>query len=834
MATTTNTDNTTAAAAAADGGSSNAASSGGEAEEDRVAISTDDDDERATTTTAARQQQQPLDANDGDDDDDDDDEDHRQLQHDAWRIALYYCYVPIADVERHVEFQRELCSRCFSSPSPSSSSRPLGDAETAKIRGRIRVAPEGVNGVLSGPREDLLRYERELRDELLSSSAPSLIELDVKHCRLRADLPVPSQLFDELSVQVTRRVVSLFEERQEPTKSKKKNKKKKNRKKRSGSNSDGGGAEPLLNATTEENCDACDDEEEEEEEENKGDDDDDDREYRLIREIWSKCEEQQQQSQGAACGVKGAGCADGKRPHREDGSATHLSPSEWNQLLSELTRGSGDNDDGDDDSRAPSDRSVVNRKGPSDVVLLDCRNCYESDVGYFRADNASTILTNTRKYSELPRVFVQQADRFMKADAIMMYCTGGVRCERASVFLHNLLAAKAALCQQNAANDNNDDDDDGGNPTAGATSASLKSMPKIYQLHGGIQRYIENPEDALFFRGKNFVFDPRRTDPSTCPGNDTVGRCLVCNSPHDDYDNGRAPIEGCEARCWNCRVLILVCDACRAVVSCWGEADGGKNDDKPRMFCGGPDGECVHRPPPRELPPNKVIFGIRHATSESNEHMRTEGNRWGDATFRDDMKWRDSPLSEKGRHEVEQLKKQLLEPNNERWLRDVELIVVSPLTRSLETYALGVRPALSTLCVDAPSPPVKVLPLIAERVYTAADVGHPISILQQRWGDSFQWDEALRCFGADDPWWYTGSSDEAYEEWRPSGYYPVLGEPEAVFERRMNRVDEWILNRPEKTILIVSHWGVLRRWAGDDIKNAGIVRVDAKGHFAIR
>jgi predicted sulfurtransferase len=155
-----------------------------------------------------------------------------------------------------------------------------------------------------------------------------------------------------------------------------------------------------------------------------------------------------------------------------------------------------------------------------------------------------------------------------------------------------------------------------------------KDRPKgIYQLRGGIQKYLEtygteqqqsntNPETnditapelesdkSCLYRGKNFVFDPRRTDPIIGEGiaNDDasatqqlgqlslVGRCIICASPHDDYDNGHVPAEEKEARCCRCRVLVLVCNNCRQRTRCWGELE---HDGKMDLYCGKSGAECV-------------------------------------------------------------------------------------------------------------------------------------------------------------------------------------------------------------------------------------------------
>ena len=118
--------------------------------------------------------------------------------HDAYRIALYYCYIPLSDRESVIVFH---------------------EAFSKKICGRVRVATEGLNGVLSGPHVDLTEYEELLRIYLQSladsavrekESFPSW-ELDVKYCRLRPELPVHSQLFASLEVNKTSSVVGLVD-----------------------------------------------------------------------------------------------------------------------------------------------------------------------------------------------------------------------------------------------------------------------------------------------------------------------------------------------------------------------------------------------------------------------------------------------------------------------------------------------------------------------------------------------------------------------------------------------------------------------------------------------
>ena len=278
-----------------------------------------------------------------------------------------------------------------------------------------------MNGVLSGCWNNLKEYERCLQEELnqinLSHQGRqlSLLDLDIKFCQLRTDLPVAVQLFENLTVNETKTIVSLVGTLDD---ARKKTKKSRSQRKRANQQS---AAEDSV--------------------------------ARYTEEIFSKGLETQQ-------------------------PAVHLSPREWDERLTQLQEESSQQQD-------------------SNAIFLDCRNVYESSVGFFRATKVDTVLTNTRKYSELPQVLVEHADRLARSEHIFMYCTGGVRCERASIFLQSLLVEKS------------------------------DRKHHIYQLQGGIQRYLEaDSSDRSFFKGKNFVFDPRRTDP--VHNNYVVGQCLVC------------------------------------------------------------------------------------------------------------------------------------------------------------------------------------------------------------------------------------------------------------------------------------------------------------------
>jgi predicted sulfurtransferase len=130
---------------------------------------------------------------------------------------------------------------------------------------------------------------------------------------------------------------------------------------------------------------------------------------------------------------------------------------------------------------------------PEDLVVLDGRNFYEARVGHFK----DAIKPEIQYFREFPEYVDKNLDLF-KDKQVFMYCTGGIRCERASAYL------------------------------------KLKGVAKeVYQLEGGIHRYVEKFPDG-FFRGKNYVFDDRI---EVSVNNDVVGSCDLCAIPYDVYTN---------------------------------------------------------------------------------------------------------------------------------------------------------------------------------------------------------------------------------------------------------------------------------------------------------
>jgi len=148
-------------------------------------------------------------------------------------------------------------------------------------------------------------------------------------------------------------------------------------------------------------------------------------------------------------------------------------------------------------------------KKPTDLVILDARNDYEWAIGKF--ENA--ITPPIKNFRELPE-YIEQNKELFKDKQVLMYCTGGIRCERASTFVKTGTEAK-----------------------------------QVYQIEGGIHRYVEKYPDG-FFRGKNYVFDGRI---AVKVNDDVLGSCYVCNTSCDEYTN-----------CINatCNKHYIGCEAC--------------------------------------------------------------------------------------------------------------------------------------------------------------------------------------------------------------------------------------------------------------------------------
>lgn len=147
-----------------------------------------------------------------------------------------------------------------------------------------------------------------------------------------------------------------------------------------------------------------------------------------------------------------------------------------------------------------------------DTVVIDMRNHYEFEVGHF--ENAIEIPSDTFR-EQLPMAAEMMKGK--KDHNIIMYCTGGIRCEKASAYMLH------------------------------------QGFKNVFHLEGGVIHYANKIKEAGLeskFKGKNFVFDDRLGESIT---EDIIAKCHQCGKPADTHTN-----------CKNdaCHLLFIQCEDC--------------------------------------------------------------------------------------------------------------------------------------------------------------------------------------------------------------------------------------------------------------------------------
>lgn len=148
------------------------------------------------------------------------------------------------------------------------------------------------------------------------------------------------------------------------------------------------------------------------------------------------------------------------------------------------------------------------------TVLVDMRNHYETEIGHFK--NAITPDVDT--FRESLDIIEDDLKDYKEDKKLVMYCTGGIRCEKASAYFKH------------------------------------KGFKNVFQLEGGIIEYtrqvkVHDLENK--FLGQNFVFDDRRAERIS---EDVIANCHQCENPFDIHTN-----------CANeaCHLLFIQCNDCK-------------------------------------------------------------------------------------------------------------------------------------------------------------------------------------------------------------------------------------------------------------------------------
>ena len=157
--------------------------------------------------------------------------------------------------------------------------------------------------------------------------------------------------------------------------------------------------------------------------------------------------------------------------------------------------------------------------GQKDVVVVDARNHYECDIGHFENALLPTSKTFSKVLPELGKKLTPVRDK-----KILMYCTGGIRCEKASAYLKR------------------------------------KGFKNVFQLQGGIVNYLNEMKRKNItpkYKGSLYVFDERMAEVTAA---EKLGKCYQCGSPHSAHSNcGYIHCHGLMIQCPSCAEKLQCC-----------------------------------------------------------------------------------------------------------------------------------------------------------------------------------------------------------------------------------------------------------------------------------
>lgn len=164
-----------------------------------------------------------------------------------------------------------------------------------------------------------------------------------------------------------------------------------------------------------------------------------------------------------------------------------------------------------------------------DTIVLDMRNHYESEIGHFEGAVTPDVTT----FRESLPIIDEMLKDHKEDKKLLMYCTGGIRCEKASAYFKH------------------------------------QGFKNVYQLEGGIIEYTRQVKSESLeskFIGKNFVFDNRLGERIT---EDVIANCHQCGKPCDTHTN--CANEGCHLlfiQCAECAAEMkgCCCDECKDIV----------------------------------------------------------------------------------------------------------------------------------------------------------------------------------------------------------------------------------------------------------------------------
>jgi UPF0176 protein len=170
-----------------------------------------------------------------------------------------------------------------------------------------------------------------------------------------------------------------------------------------------------------------------------------------------------------------------------------------------------------------------------DFIIIDARNYYESEIGKFK----NAITPDMKTFRDWPKV-AEELEEY-KDKTVVTYCTGGIRCEKASALLVE------------------------------------KGFKNVFQLEGGIVTYTKQFPDT-YWEGSVFVFDERRIiEPNKKEDLRHVGKCYFCGKPASYYIN-------CHNQ--NCDKLLVTCHDCKIEYDYCCSDECRKSDNRRKRYHG--------------------------------------------------------------------------------------------------------------------------------------------------------------------------------------------------------------------------------------------------------
>ena len=175
-------------------------------------------------------------------------------------------------------------------------------------------------------------------------------------------------------------------------------------------------------------------------------------------------------------------------------------------------------------------------------VIIDVRNAYESAIGHFQPPEggAELIDPKLRNSIEFPKwLNAPETQAKLNGKQVLMYCTGGIRCERASA----LLDAMAR------------------------TSGGSFAVKDTVMVRGGIERYMKTFPEGGHWKGKNYLFDRRQEQVPEAKTEealeaDVESYCCVCRAPYGYYRGQFTCAGWLSTTNAKCGVPVIVCSSC--------------------------------------------------------------------------------------------------------------------------------------------------------------------------------------------------------------------------------------------------------------------------------